>query len=519
MRKAFLGVFLLPLIFSSSVISQKQSVYSDHEVINRLQANLEFLSDDVLEGRNASSHGEKVASQFIASELKKYNVKPLGDNGTYFQNFQMKVRRFVEEPTLKLKNKTGQVTADLIPGPDFIIDDSRIFDPVYMNKDADLVFVGYGITAEEYNYDDYKNIDVKDKIVIFLSGEPTGNDDEFFKGAERTNYSSGGFKMELARQNGAIGALMVLTDAAYSSWYIYTSVMMLGELKFMNEEHSAVGGMPFAMITLDGLKKIFDTEELSFEEVMKIRNEAAESKSIILNKRTGFYYNVMERIETLRNVVGIIEGNDPALKDEYVVLTAHFDHVGIYAGDVCNGANDNGSGTVAIMEIAKRFAENNTNRRSIIVALVTAEEKGLLGATYFVNNFEHIDNVVANINIDMCSMGNENSIYIIGADRTSTELAAIADQANSATVNMELDASLSYTRSFELSDHYPFVLKKIPALFLFDNYLEGLHGPNDEIQFVNFNKINKTIKLTEKMTETITNLDHRLVFDGEIQAH
>ena len=360
MKKSFTAVVLFSLLFSINLSAQKINYEADSDIINRLEANLEFLSDDVLEGRNASSRGEKIAARFIASELKKYNVKPFGDEGTYFQNFDMKVRRFIDNPVMSLKNKSGQVTADLVPGPDFIIDDSRIFDPRYMNIDADLVFAGFGITADEYNYDDYKNLDVEGKIVIFLNGEPSSDDDNFFKGAEATQYSSGRIKMQTAQQNGAVGALMIMSDGAYNSWYIYNSVMMLGELKFMEEEHSPSGGIPYAMITLDGMKKILEGEELTFDEFIDMRNGNISTKSIYLNKKTGFNYNIVERIETLRNVVGVIEGNDPELKDEYIVLTAHYDHVGIYAGDVCNGANDNGSGTVAIMEVAKRIAEKES---------------------------------------------------------------------------------------------------------------------------------------------------------------
>ena len=119
----------------------------------------------------------------------------------------------------------------------------------------------------------------------------------------------------------------------------------------------------------------------------------------------------------------------------------------------------------------------------------------------------------------MCSRGDENTIYTIGADRTSTELAKIIETANSETVKMNLDASLSNTINFQLSDHYPFALNKIPALFLFDNFLEGLHGPKDEVQYVNFNKINKTINLTERIVDKISELNHRLVFDGKVDNH
>ena len=518
MKSNILKTFLLLILIVTSANAQNKP-FTDEETINRLKANLTFLADDALEGRNAGSRGEKIAALFIASELQKYNVQPLGDNGTYFQSFDMKVRRYVDEPKLVLLDQDGNTIDELKPGPDFVIDDSKIFDSKFMKKNAEVVFVGYGITAEEYDYDDYENLDVNGKIVVYLGGEPASNDTNYFAGDKPTKYSSGAFKAKLASDKGAVGLIVIMPDYYIGVWPIFKSLMMVGDFKFMNEEHSAPGGTPYAMLTLDGAKKLFKNADVTYEELLNIRNNGAESKSGNLNIQTGFFYDIVERVEQIRNVVGVIEGSDPQLKNEYVLLTAHYDHVGIYDGDVCNGANDNGSGTVAMMEIAKRFAEQKDNKRSVIVALLTAEEKGLLGAHYFARNFPQIENVVADINIDMCSRGEEDVMYIIGADRTSSEFKTIMEAANAETANFKLDASLSFTRTFEMSDHYAFALKHIPACFLFDDFRDGLHGPKDELQYVDYNKIVKNIKFAERAAEKIANLDHRMVFDGEVEAH
>ena len=519
MKKVCTMVIVLSLFIPSLIFSQKESTERESEVIKRLKANLEFLADDALEGRNASSMGEKIAARFIKTELEKNNIKPFGDNETYFQNFNVKVRRLSEEPKVPLIDKSGNVLDYLTPGPDFIVDDSKIFDSLFMKKNAEIVFAGYGITAEEYGYDDYKNIDVKGKIVMLLAGEPVSEDSNFFKGKDPTPYSSGANKTVVAEKKGAVGLIVLMPDGVQNLWHIYNSMMMTGDMKFMDENHSPAGGLPYIMMTLEGAEKILKGENLSIEEVKKIRTGEIKSRSCKLNKQTGFYFDVLEREESIQNVIGIIEGNDPQLKNEFIVISAHYDHVGVYDGDVCNGANDNGSGTVAILELAKRFSEEKKNKRSVIFAFFTAEEKGLVGAQYFVHNFGQLNNVIANINIDMCSRGDENTIYTIGADRTSTEFAKIIETANSETVKMNLDNSLSNTINFKLSDHYPFALNKIPALFLFDNFLEGLHGPEDEVQYVNFNKINKTINLTERIVDKISELNHRLVFDGKVDNH
>ena len=184
MKKACTMVIVLSLFIPSLIFSQKESTERDSEVIKRLKANLEFLADDALEGRNASSMGEKIAARFIKTELEKNNIKPFGDNETYFQNFNVKVRCLSEEPKVPLIDKSGNVLEYLTPGPDFIVDDSKIFDSLFMKKNAEIVFAGYGITADEYGYDDYKNIDVKGKIVMLLAGEPVSDDSNFFKGKD-----------------------------------------------------------------------------------------------------------------------------------------------------------------------------------------------------------------------------------------------------------------------------------------------------------------------------------------------
>lgn len=516
MKKFFLVCSVLFAVNCGFLYSQIKSSNSDSESISRLKADLKFISDDLLEGRNASSTGEKIAARFLASELEKYNVKPYGDNGTYFQNFSVRTRRLKGSPSVTLKDLSGRDPETLIPGPDYIIDDSKIFESKYLDKEAEIVFAGYGITAEEYGYDDYKNIDVKNKIVLLLAGEPESDTPDFFKGKEMTQYSSGKLKAEIAEKNGAVGFMVLMPDNLVDRWFLYHSLMMTGDMKLIKDEYPPAGGLPYIMITPGCAEKIFRNESMPYNELLKIRTGSEKSKSVPLNKKIRFAFNSSEQIETIANVIGVIEGNDPELKKEFVVLSAHFDHVGIYNGKVCNGANDNGSGVVAVLEIAKRLAESKANKRSVLIALFTAEEKGLLGSHYFTENFDKIGSVVADINIDMCGKGDDNVINIIGADRTSTELAGIAEKANEAAVRMKLDASLSNTMNFQMSDHYPFALKKIPAFFFFDNYLVGLHGPDDEIQFVNFGKILKTVKVTEKIIENISNLDHRLIFDGKL---
>jgi hypothetical protein len=512
MKKFLLFLPAALFILLSSAFAQLKN--TETETFNSLKSNLRFLSDDVLEGRNSPSAGEKTAALFISAELMKYNVKPFGDNGSWFNNFDVKSRKFTINPEFILKDKKGNQVSKLNPGPDFTIDNSKIFSGEYLNKNAGIVFAGYGITAPEFQYDDYANLNARGKIVMILAGEPENNDPEFFSGKEYTSYSSGKYKFEKAKEEGAIGVFIILPDEYYDVWYVFHSMMMTGALILPQDEFTAPGGLPYAMLTLQGAAKILNAEKLTYDDLLAIRNGSKKPESILLNKYTSFNLETEESNKTLQNVVGIIEGNDPEFRNEYIVISAHYDHVGIYDGDVCNGANDNGSGVVAVLELAKRFAASKQNRRPIIVAFFSAEEKGLLGSEAFATSLFEKGKIVANINIDMCGRGDNNEIFAIGADRTSSELADIINLCNAETVNMNIDVSLSNSAYFELSDHYSFAKKKIPAVFFFDNYRDGLHGPDDEFEHIDFEKILKIILLTEQIAHHLSNMPAGPVFDG-----
>ena len=216
-------------------------------------------------------------------------------------------------------------------------------------------------------------------------------------------------------------------------------------------------------------------------------------------------------------MVGIIEGNDPVLKNEYVSFGAHYDHEGIHNGVVYNGADDDGSGTVAILETAKAFALSKQNKRSVVVFFHTGEEKGLLGSSYSANHISYINNIVANINIDMVGRESIDSIYCIGSDKLSTELHNIVEDANKETVNFYLDYSFDDPndpqRLYYRSDHINYARKGIPIVFFYDYMMQDYHKPTDDVDKINFEKILKTVKLVYNIGLEIANLDHRLVVD------
>jgi len=509
MKKSFFVIAVVLLFSNFNLLAQTPQ---SEDYLN-IKSNLEFLADDLLEGRNTASRGEKIASLFIAGEFQKYGVKPFGDNGTYFQNFDLKIRKLTDDSRLSLYNSEDRFDCNLIPGVDYIVDDSKKPFAESLNKPFDMVFASYGITADEFEYDDYANIDVKGKVVVLLPGEPYSNDENYFNSEKPSQYSKQKTKIANAEAHGAIGVLFIISERLKPYWEIYWSLSMIGEMGFTENEIGVNDVMPTAILSEEGTAKIFKAEEKSYE---SIQNELTQHKSIgvfDLKKQIEFNLKFIDYIGQARNVVGIIEGRDPVLKNEFVTMGAHYDHVDIYAGDVCNGADDNGSGVVAVMQAAKEIASKNENDRSIIFVLYTGEEKGLLGSYYFVNHFEKINNVVANINIDMCSREDIESIYSIGADRTSKEFNELIEMSNKETANFTFDYSLSNSYAFELSDHFPYVAKEIPVVFFFDNMHEDLHGPGDELHKISYEKIIKTKNLVREIALKTANLDHRLEFN------
>lgn len=509
MKKSFL--VLTFVLFLSNTTLNAQKLQSE-DYLN-IKSNLEFLADDLLEGRNAASRGEKIASLFIASEFQKYGVKPFGDNGTYFQNFDLKIRKLTNNSKVALYNSDGLFDSDLTPGADYLIDGSKIPFNETLNKPIELVFAGYGITAEEFGYDDYKNIDAEGKIVILLSGEPYSDSEDYFEGDKFTKHAGPKTKLENAQAHGAVGIINIVNERLKPYWGVLWSMYMIGKMGLVESEIGVDDVMPTVILSEEGAAKIFNSEMKNFDEIKSALDQHKQINSFELIKQIALHLEFEDYIGQARNVIGIIEGKDPILKNEYVTMGAHYDHVDIFDGDVCNGADDNGSGVVAVMQTAKEIAMKNENNRSIIFILYTGEEKGLLGSYYFTNNFEKIDDVVANINVDMCSREDVNSIYCIGADRTSKELNDIVDLSNKETSNFTLDYSLSNTRVFELSDHFPYVAKNIPVVFFFDNMLEDLHKPGDELHKVSYEKIVKTKNLAKDIVLKTANLDHRLEFN------
>ncbi|HLT24690.1 MAG TPA: PA domain-containing protein, partial [Ignavibacteria bacterium] len=208
-----LPVLLLLLIFTSFQAVYSQSVEAD---VTELKANLEYLSSDELMGRGTLTEGERLASEFIAEKFRQYGVKPFGDNGTYFQNFPLVLTSFTEDSKIKIFSDGKETVYNV--KDDFIIDARRVSDEKFQRTKNEIVFAGFGITAPEFGYDDYKGLDVKGKTVLILDDEPLSDDTLFFRGARPTRYSFWGTKARIARDNGAAGVVIIAPESTVKEW-------------------------------------------------------------------------------------------------------------------------------------------------------------------------------------------------------------------------------------------------------------------------------------------------------------
>jgi Zn-dependent M28 family amino/carboxypeptidase len=485
--------------------------------VTSIRSNLEFLSSDELEGREAGSRGAKVASKFIASELKKYGVKPFRSYNDYFQNINLRVVRFSDQSSFSIVNNQGQLVLDFEPEKHFV-GSTRYHDII--DTTAKIVFAGYGITAEEYNYDDYANLDVEGKIVLLYQGEPESDDSTFFKGEKRTTYSSLLKKNDMAAEQGALALIVMIRKDNRYSWDAVIRYVQKG--KYLLKDQPVVNSMtsiPYIAVNEETFSQLIDLSSISYQELKK----QAENQI----KIPSFEFDHLARIQWsfdttgtigVRNVIGIVEGIDPALKNEYIGIGAHYDHLGLGSNGVYNGADDNGSGTVALLEIAKTFAKIRDNKRSILFTFHTAEEKGLLGSKFLVRDSSITNNMIAHINMDMIGRGSSDSIYCLGSDKLSSEYFDLIANVNSEGVGIYLDYSLNDPgdplRLYYRSDHYSYARKNIPSVFFFDYEMEDYHRVTDDFDKINFKKIQKVARLVYEVALGAANRKSRFRLDN-----
>jgi hypothetical protein len=496
---------------------------------------LYFIASDALEGRNTPSRGLDVAAEFIRYHLARWGVKPGGDNGAYFQDIWL-TRRRINDSKISLSGKEFKVNEDFF---------AFRYKPGVFN--GPLVFAGNGWMVKAKNINAYQGLEVKDKIVVIAAnfrsnGRPAGITSEDLKGAKGVDWAD---PPTYAKANGAKALLLVLSGNDYANWSQYRQFLG-GSGRYRMDAAGASEGddIPVLIVSKGMAEALFAGEKANPADVIALANDnAAQTPFEFNDKNAGITLTgEVERTKT-QNVIGIVEGSDPVLKNEYVAIGSHYDHVGIGGcggvsekDNICNGADDDGSGTVAVLNLARAFAISKPRpKRSIIFVWHTGEEKGLWGSEYFANNSTvPLDKIVVQLNIDMigrskkegdtdrrnATLTGPKEIYVIGSKLMSTELGALSERVNASYLNLafnyKYDDPNDTERLFYRSDHYNYAKKGIPIIFYFDGVHEDYHQAGDHPDKIDYEKMEMVTRTIFMTGWEIANLPKRPTVDKKL---
>jgi Zn-dependent M28 family amino/carboxypeptidase len=387
----------------------------------RIRAHVRFLSHDLLEGRGTGQRGGDIAAEYIATQFALNGLKPAGDNGTYMQKVPMVGITPAAESTFSLVPAKG-AARELKPLSEYVAHDETQQSDSTVN--AEIVYVGYGIEAPEYKWDDYKGVDVKGKVLLMLVNEPTADDPNFFKGKALTYYGRWTYKYEEAARKGAVGAILIhKAEMASYPWEVVRNSNS-GEKSYLKLDGSPKLKVA-AWIHLDAAREIAAMASLDLEKMMADAG-SSDFRPVPLPVKLQAHLLSKVRPFESNNVIAMLPGSDAKMKTEAVMYTAHYDHLGIrpdMPGDnIYNGADDNATGCGILLEIAHAYATaSQSPRRSILFASVTAEEQGLLGSEYLGKHPPIAAGKIAlDLNYDdVPPLGSPEEVEISGAERTT----------------------------------------------------------------------------------------------------
>jgi len=510
-------VLVLTVSFGSAQTSS--SDFPPNELLQRitaegLRAHMAFLADDLLEGRGTGTRGYQLAANYVRAQFEEMGLTPAGVNGSYFQNVRFRrIELLRDKSSFVVKPRNGS-TRTLTIEKDYVMGG----DPLSADTTAEgqVVFVGFGVSAPEFKYDDYAGIDVRGKIVAALYGAPSK-----MPSAPGAHFSSSEQKLRMAAEHGAIGYISIWAGKTeqrtpFSEYIRFTRGPAL---RWLDEKGVPDGAEPSirgaARISSSAAALLFEGAPKSWKDALQAAENSQPQAFPLTASVTMHIVSRYSEAES-PNVAAILPGSDPQLENEYVSFTAHLDHLGIgdpVKGDsIYNGAADNASGTAALLEMARAFSElHPAPRRSLLFIAVTGEEEGLLGSDYYAQNpTVPITQIVANINMDEVSfLYDFKDIVPLGGEHSS--LGAIADDV---ARHMGLTVSpdpLPEEVYFVRSDQYSFILQGVPALYIeeglqtvnpnldgkkmqFDWEVQRYHQPSDDMgQPFDFNA---TVKCT-----------------------
>lgn len=488
-----------------------------------LKKHLSVLASDEFEGRETGKEGQKKAAKYISDHFKKTGLSVATDE-SYLQKFPLLLTT-PEGPALEIGEKKYENYKDFYVFP---------FATELTLERKNILFLGYGISDK--NYDDYKNTDVKDKVLLVLGGEPLAEDStSFITGTKDFSGWTNNFrkKYELAREKGAV-ALVVINVNFEKNVEMLKHFIESPSLKLESDDNEnskenkkeEKKKIPQTGISIITANEILATEKTTVNDIKKKIRQTKQPVSFEIPSAFKLSIRNKEEKITSENVLGMIKGTKHP--EEVIFITAHYDHLGVRDGKVYNGADDDGSGTVAVMEMAEAFMKAKEAglgpKRSIVFMAVAGEEKGLLGSRFYTDNpIFPIENTVCNLNIDMIGRTDDiykdttNYVYIIGSDKISTDLHKINEAANVAYTQLKLDYKYNDpddpNRFYYRSDHYNFAKKGVPIIFYFNGTHEDYHEETDELSKINFDILAKRTHLVFYTAWEIANRKDRIVSD------
>ena len=450
--------FVFVLALASSLLAQVQDISGE-----RIRAHVKFLSSDLLEGRGVGTRGGDLATEYIASQFALVGAKPAGDNGTYFQKVPLIGVEPQPDTQLSAEGKNGKQTFQWLT--EFVGADGRQKESEQF--DGEAVFVGHGIVAPEYQWDDFKSVDVRGKVLVLFTNEPASTDPKFFAGRGLTYYGRWTYKFEQAVREGAAAVVIIhTTPTAGYGWEVVRNSWS-GEDTYVKltpgQPELALAGW----VTEEAGGKLLAMAGRTVPELLKLA-DSKDFKPIPLGIRIhGSMHSKIRDVAT-RNVAAIVQGGDPALASEAVIFTAHWDHLGIgipVNGDsIYNGAVDNSTGCAMLIEIARMWASLDPKpRRSALFLSVTAEEGGLRGSDYYATHpLIPPGKTAVDINFDgFFPFGRTKDVVVLGAERTTfwPTVQELAQRSNLVTKPDQRPEQGSYYRS----DHFSLARVGIPS--------------------------------------------------------
>jgi hypothetical protein len=500
---------------------------------NQIRDYLMFIASDEMEGRDTPSRGLDTTAKFLALNLSRWGLKPAGDEGSFFQRIDLQRNRADSGQTkVEINGRTLAGGTDYLPagGPG--------------NVSGQLVFAGSGWFIKSKEIDAYKGIDPAGRIAVIV-GAPNMAP----RGVTRADFGKQGEEYmnatDYARSKGVVGLIYVPDLQYLANWRNRQRIIERGSTSVAKFQQQSTTSLPSIVISPETANVLFLGEGQSASAIFNASSGTSLPAPFLMNNEKKATLNIANNVETIptQNVVAVWEGSDPVLKSEYVALGAHYDHVGsgcppAGSDTICNGADDDGSGTTALLAMAEALAKAPARpKRSVLFVWHCGEEKGLWGSRYFTQYpTVPLNQIVAQINIDMIGRSKKegdtnsrnseltgpNAVYLIGSTMMSTELGEIVNSVNKSflniTFNTRYDDPKDPNRFFFRSDHYMYARKGIPIIFFFDGDHEDYHRAGDTADKIDYQKMEKITRTVYMTLWEIANRPTRLKVDKPLPA-